>query len=319
VYREKSDAKIWSTEQVPPRDRLALWVDAVCDNLVHVDCEPRRDQLFSGQLRIDVVSLFRVATITSTAALVTRSPRQIARDAVDNFVLAIHQAGDATMIQYGRDAVPKPGDLVLHDMTRPWRIHIGGDFTQTLLLFPRTRLLRRLGHAEPYLGMRIDGTVGVAGMLSPLLRQLPSHLDGTPAATRERVAENLLDLIATALVSTGNMVPLSAGMTLARVKLWLETHLDEELSAERIAAQCRLSVRHLNRLFAREGTSLMHHVWERRLARCHADLTDPAMHARSITEIAFAAGFNDLSHFSRSYRARHGCAPRETRDAAAEK
>jgi transcriptional regulator GlxA family with amidase domain len=80
-----------------------------------------------------------------------------------------------------------------------------------------------------------------------------------------------------------------------------------------------LSVRHLNRLFAREGTSLMHHVWERRLARCHTDLTDPAIRARSITEIALAAGFNDLSHFSHSYRARYGCAPRETRDAAAEK
>jgi transcriptional regulator GlxA family with amidase domain len=49
------------------------------------------------------------------------------------------------------------------------------------------------------------------------------------------------------------------------------------------------------------------------MACCHRDLTDPAMRHRSISEIAFAAGFNDLSHFSRSYRARYGLLPRETR------
>lgn len=62
-----------------------------------------------------------------------------------------------------------------------------------------------------------------------------------------------------------------------------------------------------------EGTSLMHHVWERRLALCHRDLTDPAMCNRSITDIAFAAGFNDLSQFSRAYRARYGCPASKSR------
>jgi len=100
------------------------------------------------------------------------------------------------------------------------------------------------------------------------------------------------------------------------VKLWIEAHLGERLSSERIAAACQLSVRHLNRLFAGEGTSLMAHVWERRLTRCHRDLASPTMRGRSITEIAFAAGFLDLSHFSRAYRARYGCSPRDARAAS---
>jgi AraC-like DNA-binding protein len=40
------------------------------------------------------------------------------------------------------------------------------------------------------------------------------------------------------------------------------------------------------------------------------------MRRRPFGEIAFAAGFNDLSHFSRAYRARYGCAPRDARRAA---
>jgi AraC-like DNA-binding protein len=42
-------------------------------------------------------------------------------------------------------------------------------------------------------------------------------------------------------------------------------------------------------------------------------VTDPAMRGRPVGELAFAAGFNDLSHFSRAYRARYGCAPRDVR------
>jgi AraC-like DNA-binding protein len=37
------------------------------------------------------------------------------------------------------------------------------------------------------------------------------------------------------------------------------------------------------------------------------------MRHRHIGDIAFAAGFNDLSHFSRAYRARYGCAPTAAR------
>jgi AraC family transcriptional regulator, positive regulator of tynA and feaB len=102
-------------------------------------------------------------------------------------------------------------------------------------------------------------------------------------------------------------------MTSVRAKLWIETHLREPLAAELIAAACRLSVRYLNRLFEREETSLMHYVWERRLARSRAALRDPAMRHRHIGDIAFAAGFNDLAHFNRAYRGPYGCTATATR------
>lgn len=306
-------SKIWSTAEIHPRDRVAYWIDAVCRNLIHADCEPERGQAFFAEMRVDAAGSLRVATLEGTPRLVTRSPRQIGRDPADNFLLSIHQAGTAMLSQYTRDTVPKPGDLVLHDMTRPWRMHVDSYFARTVLLFPRCALLNRIGDAERYIGMRVDGTVGVAGMLSPLLHRLPAHLDRMSDAARQRVADNVLDLVATAFLSTNEQPTHSAGMTLVRVKLWVETHLSEKLSAERVAGGCGLSVRHLSRLFEREGTSLMRYVWERRLARCHRDLTDPAMRGRPVSEIAFAAGFNDLSHFSRAYRARHLCAPRDVR------
>jgi hypothetical protein len=130
---------------------------------------------------------------------------------------------------------------------RALQISVDSDFAQTVLLFPRSALKSRLGAAEPYIGRRIDGATGMGRLLSPLLRALPAPLDGIPTTARERVAGNLLDLIATALLPLSEDRLPSTGMTLVRVKLWIETHLGEALTAERISGACRMSVRHLNR------------------------------------------------------------------------
>lgn len=306
---------IWSTADVHPRDRVAYWVDGLSGAIAHVECEPRRDEPFFAKIRAGAAGEFRGATYSSVAQIFTRSPRKIAQRPIDTFTLGVQLAGHGFGSQDGRDVVLRPGDLVLYDTTRPFRLAFDSRFERTTLIFPRAALLRRLGAVERFIGRRIDGTTGVGGLLLPLVRELPAHLDTIPAATRERITNNLLDLIATALLSDEG-APLSTGMTLVRVKLWIETHLGEDLSTQRIASACRLSVRHLNRLFEREGTSIMRYVWDRRLTRCHRDVTDPTMRGRRVGEIAFAAGFNDLSHFSRAYRARYGRTARETRDVA---
>jgi AraC-like DNA-binding protein len=306
--------KSWSTADVPPRDREAYWVDAVCDTFVHLDCEPRRDRPFHGEIRSDVAGNMCVGTVVSTAQLVTRSQRQISRDPADIFLINVQLSGHGMVSQDGRDATLRPGDFALYDSTRPYRLTFDGDFAQAVLQIPRALLVRRIGASENFTATRIDGTMGIGGVLSPMLRALPSQLGAIPVTGRQRIADCALDLVVAALLSSGGeRAPLTTRMSLARAKLWIEQHLAEKLSAERIAQGCNLSVRHLSRLFTREGTALMEYVWARRLARCHLDLTDPAMQHRSITEIALAAGFNDLSHFSRSYRAHYGLSPREVR------
>jgi AraC-like DNA-binding protein len=304
--------QIWSTANVHPRDKIAYWVDELCRTVARADCEPRRDQLFFGEIYADTLGCIGAVTYSLVAQVFTRSPRQTAHQPANIFTFGLQLAGDGLASQDGRDTVLRPGELVLIDAMRPSRLAFAGSFVRTTLAFPRSTLLRRLGHAEHFIGKPIDGTMGVGGLLSPLLRELPSRANTVPAALQERVAENLLDLIATALLADRGEAPLSPGMTLVQVKVWIEAHLGEPLSADCIAAACCLSVRHLNRLFRHESTSLMRYVWKRRLARCHRDLSDPAMRKRLVSDIAFSAGFNDFSHFSRAYRARYGCTPRDT-------
>ena len=60
----------------------------------------------------------------------------------------------------------------------------------------------------------------------------------------------------------------------------------------------------------------MARLWEERVNCAARLLSAPAAADRSITDIAFACGFNDSSHFGRVFAARKGMAPSRWRKQA---
>jgi hypothetical protein len=259
--------QVWSTAAAHPRDRLAYWVDAICGSNVHIEIAPRRGAAFFGALSVEAVGNVLLANVASTAQTIVRPPHQVGRDE-PHFCFIAQTSGRARIGQDGRDALLEPGDLALTESTRAFQIDFDGQFAQTVVRMPRELLLRRVGIAEGLTAHRIDGRKGFGGLLSAMLVKLDRQLHDIGAGMRARLGDNILDLVATGLLAESGEARVSAEMTRVRVKLWIESHLAEDLLGERIAAANGVSVRHLNRLFAGEGTSLMHYVWERRLTRC---------------------------------------------------
>ena len=96
-----------------------------------------------------------------------------------------------------------------------------------------------------------------------------------------------------------------------RVKTYIEAQLaDPELSVERIAHACNISVRGLHRLFAEDPTgSVSRYLWGSRLIRCAEVLRDPSQVYRAITDVCFSYGFSSSSHFSRLFKNQFGVSP----------
>ncbi len=96
------------------------------------------------------------------------------------------------------------------------------------------------------------------------------------------------------------------GGMIAQSKAFIETHLDEELSVERIAGQAGYSVYHFCRVFgAVQGVSVMEYVRGRRLARARAALCG----GRRVTDVALAYGFETPSGFAKAFRKEFGYSP----------
>ena len=89
---------------------------------------------------------------------------------------------------------------------------------------------------------------------------------------------------------------------------WIETHLDEPLTLDRIAGQALLSPHHFSRLFtARMGRSVMAHVRGRRLVRAgHRLAADPGL---QLVDLASDCGFDSQEAFTRAFRRVFGVSP----------
>lgn len=98
---------------------------------------------------------------------------------------------------------------------------------------------------------------------------------------------------------------------LLKVLEQMERRIENPASREQLAAAAGISVRQLERLFATHlGATLGGHYASIRLDRAQSLLRQTAL---PVLEIAVACGFVSASHFSRSYKARFGRAPRVER------
>jgi AraC family transcriptional regulator len=96
--------------------------------------------------------------------------------------------------------------------------------------------------------------------------------------------------------------------------LWIDEHAHQPVSLESAARQADLSPFHFLRLFARVlGVTPHQYLVRSRLRRAARLLTDSS---RSVTDVAFDAGFADVSNFVRTFHRAAGVSPRRFRQAA---
>jgi AraC family transcriptional regulator len=100
----------------------------------------------------------------------------------------------------------------------------------------------------------------------------------------------------------------TAAPDLATTLAWIETHLDDALTLDRIAAHAGLSSFYFSRLFtARTGRSVMAHVRNLRLVRAARRLAnDPSI---GLTDLAFDSGFESQEAFIRAFQRLFGTTP----------
>jgi len=101
---------------------------------------------------------------------------------------------------------------------------------------------------------------------------------------------------------------------LERIRTFALSNLDDPtLSPRALADHFQISTRYLHALFKMTDETVGSWLKKERLRRCLEMLQRPAGRHHTITEIAQEWGFQDMSHFSKSFRQVYGMSPREAR------
>ncbi|MFJ4193054.1 AraC family transcriptional regulator [Pseudomonas sp. NPDC089534] len=215
-----------------------------------------------------------------------------------------------------------PGELLLINPDDPVDLTYSDDCEKFILKVPvsvlesvcdEQRWLRPSGgirfRRNHYRLDDLEGFTSLLGMIcqeaetsDPLLRVQEHYV--------QIIGSKLLSLLDTNVSRESLSAP---SASLERILDFIERNLKQDLSAESLAAQARMSPRSLYALFERQlGVTPMQHIRQRKLARIHACLTDPSCPVRNLTELALDYGFLHLGRFSESYRQQFGELPSHT-------
>jgi AraC family transcriptional regulator, positive regulator of tynA and feaB len=304
----------WSTKPQRTERPFGSWADDLAAAFVRL--EPRRtaDQYFEGTItRVDAAPI-RVSLVTATRHTVLRLASHIASSTDDLCFINLQLEGLGRTTQRGHEQISAPGDLTLADTTEPFEIANSRNFKLFCFAIPRQLLPKQLLDRP-----RLNLSATEAGRA--LSRTLSGYAELCLSESRTPklsalVGTHMIDLISQApeiLADTPAQrvhVPVLLSMMLDHIDRRSD---DPELGAAKLAAKFRCSERYVHRLFASTGRSVGEHVNEKRIAACTSKLLDRNAVHITIAEIAFAAGFRDISHFNRLFKRCNGLSPRDFR------
>lgn len=308
----------FATTGVAPAQRLRYWNDLV-DRIYGGTFVDAPSGEFAGEMLSWSLGELDMIRPRSGPSIVGRSPREASEERI---ILHLQSRGRSLHSQDGYESSLEPGDFVLCSPHKSYRMDISAhEFL--VVEFPRAPLAARFPGIDDALLKRISGRSPGGRVFHDFLLSLwrqGESADGViDAGWQAGIVPVFYDMVALAMRGVGAEADVSCGTERAvdpafraRVLAVVEAELcDPSLRTATLAQACHASVRTIQNLFAAMGTTPSAFILDRRLERAAERLA--AEPQRSVTEIAFAHGFNDSAYFTRCFRQRFGAAPREWR------
>jgi AraC-like DNA-binding protein len=309
------DAHHFSTLLEHPSERPALWGRINQSYFGALDVECLHDGPLNAELDAYKLGALNMFMIKAPAHRVSRSDMRTELPLDEVFKLVLQLEGLADIHQRDRVFRLHPGDWSLYDPRVPYSITNHAHSRLLAITIPRQQFK---GIKMPELHTceaQTSSMRGLHAVLGSFLTSLVEQLPSLPNGVGQSVGDTVLGLLASTLATQKDedlgtaQIP---SVFKARVKQYVHAHLaDSDLSLDLIAEQLRCSKRYLHRVFEDEEHTLDRFIWLMRLERCKEALRAAAERRSSVSEIAFACGFNSSAHFCRLFKAQFGISPRD--------
>ena len=315
---------IVSVEVKRPSARLREWEDTLSAHLGQVDpmlreqeavqCLPMDKRSFIGRIEYGALGEMLLCKFAITKYRFTRSLTTPRPTLPIPMMLTSVSRGSCTFVQRGRTCILTEGDWTLVDTKQPLEYAITSpEIEGFVIMLPRPSDAEKAALYEHGIARRSNRRWGLSRVLHAMMNESFGEMRLLPRLSGRKLGAAITAMAWDALreqIETPQVIG-HRDELLMRVKAYIEANLaDPELSIERIAHACSISVRGLHRLFAEDPAgSVSRYLWQRRLIRCAEALRDPSQAHRSITEICFSYGFSSSSHFSRLFKDRFGVSP----------
>jgi len=303
----------WSTDTVGTREGFTFWQDAVCRAVLNVSTEAPSEG-FRARIASRSFDTLRFACFAATGHEIVRSRTHIAGAGEDHYLVSLQTHGRSRIAQGERAFLLEPGEIAVLDGQQPFRVAFPERVRRVLAVIPRRAVDSRTPRLRTSPTRRIAAEGPYADLLRRHLLQLAQGEGSLGPAEAALLTENLCNLLVLATAEDPAAEERHPQVQVEAMLAFCRRHLsDPDLSPRTVAAHCRVSVRTVHLRFEATGRTFGRWLLDSRLDACQRALRDPQQAGRGISEIAYAAGFGDLSHFNRAFRQRSGMTPSDWR------
>jgi len=307
-----------STESFDLRNRVQAFETAAAA-ICKLAIEPTFPDTYASSTTIKIMP-GAVTARTSHSASVTIRTRAMAADEGDNLLIHIPLNHGFSMAQTGGPAIEcKAGEVYLDPNEVAGRAAFQAARSDMFYVSIPRAVLAQSARA---LNGRLRQTMQISPQWRMCIRyaqSLDAEAEGLAPEERAQCCTHLYELAQIALTAgdTARLESQGRGVRAARlraVKAAIDAHLTEPgLSLAVIAAATGISERYGRALFAEDQTTFSDYMTRKRMQLLRRMLADPGQDHRTISDLAMATGFGDLSWFNKCYRQIYGETPMESR------
>lgn len=298
--------------KVPGR-RLSAWTDALNEHYYSLDVASTADTFDVGRMHITDVASLRVGALECDPMTVYRRPGHIADKGGEFYMIPFTTRSPLLLTQFGREGRFLPGDVGFVATHTPYIYNQPMRDRFTALRVPTCLVRDRVPYADDLTAKVFSGR---SAMVAIFLSYTHSCLKYGPELTDEKpgVLRCLMDLFALA-ISASNSAVMSDETSVRvahrhRAVRFIEANFaSPDLHSGAIARALRLSPRYLQKIFADRGETLSRVIRARRIAEARRLLERNESRKPSVAQVAYAVGFDDVAHFSRTFREITGVTP----------
>jgi AraC family transcriptional regulator, positive regulator of tynA and feaB len=275
--------------------------------------EGAEHKAFAGTVRPLSICGCPAVDLSCNAHRVERTNRDVRLDGMEHFYAVIQLVGGSAMVQNDRVADLALGDIALVDSARPVTYFSENRPGRWLSLhFPREALVSHLG-LEPEGGLCRRGETLAGRALFHLIQDAVDGGGSSSASAEPYVKLAIYDLVG-ALFAPSDLPAISShsDKLFKRIcSIIKDRSADPAFGPTEVAIEARISLRYLQKLFAVRNSSCTHFINSVRLDHAARLLHRRALlnTSHSVSEIAYASGFSNYTHFARQFRRRFGHSP----------
>lgn len=302
----------YSTQNLPQIDQFGHWHDVVCKTFVNARSTNESRESFAANFTSCSLGQVKMTQMSAPTHSWSRQPRHIRADDQEAYLLSVINSGQGILAQHGREVVQNAGQIALYDTGLPFEYKLSAQLN--LIKIPRELLDRRVPGIRSLLARNLSTNAELSKLIESFAKTaLEIDLNSEALQTMgPRMSASFVDLLL-ALLDLNHEERGAAGGghdSLERIKSFARANLgDGTLNPTELAAAGAVSTRTLNRIFGKTGTTPMRWLYRERIQLSELYLREGRV--KSVTEAAFEVGFNDLAHFSRSFKVEFGLSPEQ--------